>query len=79
MAANDITVSSALSSASIKVTKLSRRSRDTVPTPAAPVTVAAGGNTVINLAPGDTLVVERIDSPHTLMSDAECSTSEGHR
>lgn len=82
MAANDVTISLAASSISVKIKRTAVRGRDTQHAPAQiagadSVTVTAGGNTVINLEPGDALYIERIDTPNSLANAVKHGGSRG--
>ena len=82
MAANDVTISLAASSTSIKVKRTTSRSSDTQHEPAQiagadSVVIAAGGNTVITLGPNDALYIERVDTPNSAAKAIHCGGSRG--
>lgn len=77
MAAEDVTVSLAAASASIRVTELRRDGGPgTLPKPEASTTVAASGNVVINLGARDAILVERLASDTPVAKELQVSTRE---
>lgn len=77
MAAEDVTVSLATASTSIRVTKLSRPEVNRqLKANGASVTVAAAGNTVVNLGALDAILVERLVTPAPVQKELPVSTGE---
>lgn len=79
MAANDLTISVAAGGANIDVHKLSRPGRDKVPVVGATQTLAAGSsNTVINVGPGETLIIERSDRKVDMLTGCGTDVEKQH-
>jgi hypothetical protein len=79
MAANDVTVSlAAASDASIRVHRVIKQSTNTLPKSVSITTIAANANSVFTLAPGESLIVERVDHIESLMKAMPLKSKEGH-
>lgn len=78
MPAGDVTVSlDAASLQGLVVHRLTREDRDQIPRKIAPdQQIAAAGNTVINLGPNDSLIVERVDTQKSITNDMSLKTDE---